>query len=103
MCSMYWNLKVSVLAPCGHQAESNLQTHFMGAFGSCMNYYGMHEPVDELDGFTGDIPFDHWLIGECGSCKKFFYVPARCESGQVVELDETVTPEKYTEMATGVA
>lgn len=91
MCSMYWNLTADVKPPCGHESPAaNLQTHFMGEAGSCVNNYKLGQLVGELEGYFGGLPKEDWLIGKCNVCGKYFEVDALVENGAVVALLEPV-------------
>jgi ssDNA-binding Zn-finger/Zn-ribbon topoisomerase 1 len=68
MCSMYWNLMTMITCPkCKKRSKWELQTHFMGDYGSCVNCYRLREKIAELgetsarldgknDSFIGDCP-----------------------------------------------
>jgi hypothetical protein len=90
MCSSYWNLKVEFVCPrCGLTSTDDIQTHFMGEPGSCVNYYGLGEPVAELQGIATatlgpDGPDD--FIGICGHCVTCFDFGGRIEDGRVIEV-----------------
>lgn len=88
MCSMYWNLNVDGTAPCGHEINHPLQTHFMGEPGSCVGYYNVGDVVPELEGFTGNLPEDDRLAGECDECDQFYEFDAVIEQGRVVRLTD---------------
>lgn len=85
MCSRYWNLNTKLKCPyCGKASLWNLQTHFMGDFGSCLNEYKLNEKVDELKGttITLDGKIDDF-IGDCTYCNKFFDLGAVIKEGKV--------------------
>jgi hypothetical protein len=90
MCSSYWNLKnVGFTCPeCGALTSDDLQTHFMGVVGSCMNDYAIGQPIPELAGVSvtlgKDGPDD--LIGRCLECDAMIDFGARIENGVVVEV-----------------
>lgn len=53
---MYWNIKAEVACPrCGKVEERELQTHWMGEIGSCLNHYRLGEKVEELKGVTAAV------------------------------------------------
>lgn len=85
MCSQYWNLNTKVKCPnCGKTRVWNLQTHFMGDIGSCVNEYKLGEKVDELD--TVSVVLDGTnddFIGDCPNCDKFFDFGAEIVEGKV--------------------
>lgn len=87
MCSMYWNLIAEGNAPCGHPI-GNLQTHFMGEAGSCMDYYRLGERIPDLDGFSGALPDEDLLCGSCDKCGAFYELNATIVDGAVVALGE---------------
>ena len=56
MCSEYWNLNTEITCPhCGVTAELNLQTHWMGDYGSCVNNYRLGDPIAELNGIADAV------------------------------------------------
>ncbi len=75
MCSAYWNLMVELTCPsCGEKGEWELQTHWMGEVGSCLNRYRLGEKVQELAGIMSaamDGANDSF-ISNCPSCKQYF-------------------------------
>jgi hypothetical protein len=88
VCSMYWSVWADVVCPsCGLEQRCDLQTHFMGEPGSCVNYYELGEPVEELAGVEAAT-----LNGEnddfCAfcTCGKFWLLGARIENGAVVAV-----------------
>lgn len=88
MCSQYWNLTADIAAPCGHEVkQANLQTHFMGEYGSCSNYYNLGDQVPELRDYTGFIAGDpDGLIGDCDKCDGWFTVNVEAQAGRVVRV-----------------
>ena len=87
MCNAYWNLRVDVECPKGHRYSDELQTHFMGEPGSCLNYYALGEPVEELQGVT--VVLDGRIdafIGECKDCKAFYDCGAEIIEGRVTRV-----------------
>lgn len=88
MCTMYWNLNTKMRCPsCGKASLWNLQTHFMGDFGSCVNVYKLDENVAELEGITLvlDGKIDDF-IGDCPECGKFFDLGAKIVKGRVTKV-----------------
>jgi hypothetical protein len=89
MCSAYWTLKdVPFTCPsCGVASTIELQTHFMGEPGSCVNYYSLGEPVEELQDIEavtlGDEGPDDF-IGDCPKCHAWFDFGGRIVKGAVV-------------------
>lgn len=88
MCSQYWNLKAKLTCPsCGKSKMWEVQTHFMGDYGSCLNYYKLGEKIEELGNMT--ITLDGKLddfIGQCSTCGKFFDLGAEIIDGKVEKL-----------------
>lgn len=85
MCSKYWNLNTNIKCPkCGKQSMWNLQTHFMGDDGSCVNEYKLGEKVKELKGVSVllDGKNDDF-IGSCPQCEKFFDFGSNIVKGRV--------------------
>lgn len=72
---------------CGKQGMWNLQTHFMGDFGSCVNEYKLGEKVEELKGVSVllDGKNDDF-IGDCPHCGKFFDLGANIIKGRVEKV-----------------
>lgn len=97
MCSQYWNLNTQITCPhCNKTDVWNLQTHFMGDFGSCINEYSLGEKVAELGDMsvTLDGKLDSF-IGECESCEKFFDFGAKIVKGKVMtvwQLEDSASP-----------
>ena len=87
MCSMYWNLTATVTCPeCGAvNKDTNLQTHWMGEVGSCLNDYALGAPVDELKGVDVAVP-DDTLVGGCEKCHAAFDFEFAVKDGKVVGL-----------------
>ena len=90
MCSDYWNLHADWTCPvCGAvNVGSELQTHWHGEVMSCVNRYGIGEPVAELAGVdAATLPeAGDDLIGDCDDCRTFIDFGARIENGAVVEV-----------------
>ena len=66
MCTAYWPLYVPTACPaCETTEERELQTHFMGEFGSCMNSYKMGDLITELQHWSGDVvpPLNDMITG----------------------------------------
>lgn len=84
MCSQYWNLYTNIICPkCERKSKWNLQTHFMGDFGSCVNHYKLGEKVDELKGV--DVLLDGRIddfIGDCPKCGNYFDFGANIVKGK---------------------
>lgn len=95
MCSAYWNLSAEWTCPaCGHVNEdAEIQTHWMGEVGSCMNRYRLGEPVAELAGIADarlpDAGDD--FIDQCGGCDVFVDLGGQIKGGAVV----AVWPHRY--------
>lgn len=88
MCSQYWNLNTRLKCPnCGKARLWNLQTHFMGDFGSCLNEYKLKEKVEELKGVSLilDGRIDDF-IGDCPNCDKFFNLGAEIINGKIEKI-----------------
>lgn len=92
MCTQHWNLRVSFSCPnCGAE-HSELQTHLMGDFGSCVNYYTLGEPVEELKGVSTVLDGQNDdFIGQCTACKAFIEFGAEIVAGAV----HTVWPLRW--------
>ena len=92
MCSMYWNLFAEFTCPaCGKVQKGELQTHFMGDIGSCVNYYNIGDSIPELKGITATLgPVDEgWpddLIGDCIECGVWIDFGASIEDGKVMKV-----------------
>ena len=91
MCSQYWTLKATFSCPyCGHEnIDAQLQTHFMGDYGSCLNYYKIGDSIAELRGvksaklgYKGSDDF----ISSCKACNKFIIFGADIEDEKVVKI-----------------
>lgn len=68
MCSAYWNLNTKVKCPsCKRTSVWELQTHWMGDTGSCLNYYELNENVEELEGIK-QADISGRFIGFCPKC-----------------------------------
>lgn len=101
MCSMYWNLDTKITCPaCRETTVWNLQTHFMGDFGSYSHSYKLDEVVSELEGVTivlnGKVDD---FNGDCEKCGRMFDVGAEITSGKVTRvwvLREWVSHTKLT-------
>jgi len=85
VCSRYWNLNTKVKCPnCGNKSVWNLQTHFMGDFGSCLNEYKLNEKVKELGNMSVTLDGNNDdFIGDCDDCGKFFDFGAEIKEGMV--------------------
>jgi hypothetical protein len=85
MCSAYWNLTAVVKCPdCKKAAIWNLQTHFMGDFGSCVHEYKLGEEVIELKGVT--VLLDGGIedfIGNCPLCGALYDVGGEIVDGRI--------------------
>ena len=88
MCSKYWNLNTQIICPrCKTKEVWNLQTHFMGNFGSCTNEYSLGEQVVELGktSITLDGKNDDF-IGDCPRCDNLFDFGAKIVKGRVIKV-----------------
>jgi hypothetical protein len=90
VCSAYWNLHAGWTCPaCGHEnTDAELQTHWMGEPGSCINRYRLGDPVAELAGITAATLPDAGddFIGDCDECGLYVDFGGRIENGAVVEV-----------------
>lgn len=88
MCACYWNLNTTMTCPsCKKESEWNLQTHFMGDFGSFAHVYNLNQKIPELKGI--DVVLDGRIddfIGDCENCDKFFDVGAEIVKGKVTRV-----------------
>ena len=82
---MYWNLNTKMKCPsCGKVSLWNLQTHFMGDFGSYANEYKLNQNIPELEGIN--VVLDGRIndfTGDCEVCDKCFDVGAEVVKGKV--------------------
>lgn len=87
MCSMYWNLTVPCLIcpECGAlEVASDLQTHFMGDVGDCLNYYKIGEQVPNLRNMTGRLSdLGDCFVTNCNKCDAFLDYDGVVEKGVV--------------------
>ena len=87
MCSAYWNLNTKLNCPaCGKNGLWNLQTHFMGDFGSCLNQYKLGQKIKELSNATVSLDGEEGFCGDCPYCKKFFDLGGEINKGKVVKV-----------------
>lgn len=88
MCSAYWNLNTELVCPkCGKKDLWNLQTHFMGDFGSCVNEYKLGQKVKELKNLTQILDGkNEGFCSSCSCCKKSFDLGAEIKMGKVVKV-----------------
>lgn len=104
MCSMYWTLLVNGLwcPTCGGRGrgrtrvvntladaapEWELQTHFMGEPGSCVNYYRLGQAVPELKGVTVRLDgTNDDFVGSCPHCDAFLLFGAEILRSVVVAV-----------------
>lgn len=88
MCSAYWNLKTKLKCPkCSNETVWDLQTHFMGEPGSCINEYELGQKVNELKKVTVSLNGnDEGFCGSCPDCKKFFDLGAEINKGIVKKV-----------------
>ncbi len=65
----------------------NLQTHFMGDFGSCIDRYKLGQEVDELKGVTVSLNGkEEGFCGSCSHCHKFFDLGGEIDKGKVIKV-----------------
>ena len=51
MCCQFWNLRLQYECPmCGSLENGELQTHWMGDLGSCLDYFELGAPIAQLRG-----------------------------------------------------
>ncbi len=89
MCTMYWNLKAWFNCPkCGDESDVELQTHWLGCAGSCVNHYGLGERVEELKGIPEAVldGENDRFAGICGVCGARIGFGARIVDEAVVEV-----------------
>ena len=93
MCSMYWTVKdVKFTCPaCGVDGETDVQTHFMGEPGSCLNRYKIGDSIPECVGITASLgslsqgyPDD--FIGDCPNCNALLDFAGRIEEGVLEDV-----------------
>ena len=84
---MYWTLKAPAVCPSCDEVETvEMQTHWMGEVGSCLNTYDLGQPIAELEGFSGWMPPDESFIARCGKCQTWFDVRALFQDGAATQL-----------------
>lgn len=91
MCSMYWTLIAEVTCPsCGTTYEDEMQTHWMGEAGSCVNYYRIGQPIPELAGVATAAdaePYsDDAFWTECPKCEWSADLGVEVENGVITRL-----------------
>lgn len=89
MCSQYWNLTAPVKClKCGEEHDWELQTHFQGEMGSCVNFYDVGEQVPELHGIQAAVldGGNDDFIGACPACHAWADVGAEIKNGAVVRV-----------------
>jgi hypothetical protein len=96
MCCEYWTLRVDYDCPlCGSHEKGELQTHWMGDLGSCLDRYEIGQRVVQLHGIEaatlGEVGPDDF-ISICRSCRAFIDWGARIEDESVV----SVWPYRWT-------
>ena len=85
---MYWNLNTKMKCPgCGKISLWNLQTHFMGKYGSYRHNYKLKQRIPELRGTTVllDGKIDDFA-GDCIECNRFFDIGAEIVNGSVERI-----------------
>jgi hypothetical protein len=96
MCSRYWNLTAAFTCPgCASHTEDELQTHWLGVDGSCIDHYRPGEKAFELRGILSavlDGSFDAFT-GYCGECGARVRFGARIVDEAVAEI----WPVSYSE------
>ena len=104
MCSMYWTIKdISLSCPrCGKKGVWNIQTHFLGEVGSCLNYYALGQKVSELRGVKRAMldGINEDFIGGCPECGQTILFGAEIEDEYVKSVfplaDTKDAPSKET-------
>ena len=89
MCSSYWTLKAVVECPKCHKTQPmEMQTHFMGEPGSCLNTYEMYQLIPELQGVSVELDgrIDDFITTCPLPCYYTFLVGAVIEKGAVVKV-----------------
>ena len=89
MCSSYWTLKAVVECPKCHKTQPmEMQTHFMGEPGSCLNTYEMYQLIPELQGVSVELDgrIDDFITTCPQPCDYTFLVGAIIEKGAVVRV-----------------
>ncbi len=85
---MYWNLDTKIKCPgCGKTTLWNLQTHFMGDWGSYSHVYKLGEEIPELEGVNValDGRIDEFK-GDCEKCGRLFTIGADIVEGKVTKV-----------------
>lgn len=92
MCSMYWTIYADLACPKCHEVSKwELQTHFEGDVGSCINYYSLNESIEELKHIrymTIDDSFRDAFIGCCELCKTTASFGFTVKGGKVTALSD---------------
>ena len=87
---MYWTIKdVRLKCPaCKKTSIWELQTHFMGEDGSCLNYYKIGEKVLELKGieFATLNGENDDFIGHCLHCDNYMRFGAKIKAETIVKI-----------------
>ena len=89
MCSSYWTLKAVVECPKCHKTQPmEMQSHFMGEPGSCLNTYEMYQLIPELQGVSVELDgrIDDFITTCPQPCDYTFLVGAIIEKGAVVRV-----------------
>lgn len=90
MCCEYWTLRADYTCPlCGSEEQGELQTHWMGDLGSCLDCYQLGQKVPQLRGIEAatlgaDGPEE--FISVCRSCHGIIDWGARIENEVVVRV-----------------
>jgi hypothetical protein len=89
MCTRFWNLKARFVCPsCGETVENQLQTHWLGDDGSCIDHYAIGERAWELRGILSAIvdgTHDNFS-GHCERCDASIDFGARVLNEAVVDV-----------------
>jgi|ERR1035437_2221015 predicted nucleic-acid-binding Zn-ribbon protein len=88
MCASYWSLNVkSLICPyCGSlEVIEDLQTHFRGEPGDCLEYYELGQVIPNLKFIIfGTLSgFGDNLITSCRNCEKTLYYDAEIFNGTI--------------------
>ena len=97
MCSAFWNLEVpALICPyCGGKVCENLQTHFRGEIGDCLQNYHIDEKIPNLIGLTGRLAeMGDSLCSVCEDCNHYLDYDAVIRKGIIIGV-EFLPDEKY--------
>jgi hypothetical protein len=85
---MYWSLITTFECPCcgATNSDAELQTHWLGDIGSCLNRYRIGDRVAELRGITAAHMEGDSFVARCSACDCWLSYGAEVKDEAIISI-----------------